>query len=363
MKCWALPLVFCLLTSPVIATAQATNEIDESIETGGAEEITEGEEPEELTGTEEVEEITTTEEDPAEENRPPAIAPVPSAPKPRPAQNHQKIQPRDEFVDDEGHTLSELPGSESSRAASGGPAALDPATLQEFKDNGGIRRVDHPMAEKGLMRITKDKIYKYKVAPSPQTAAWSFRGGSLMPKSLTNGAGTSFDSIYTSDINPILYFDYEWQILRTAIGKFGLRLGTGISAASGKGRFVDDQTEAPETYTFLNFPNSVGAVYRMQFWDTQPIVPYAEGGVTGFSFVEIRDDNDPPKFGGSLAAHVALGLAFQLNFLDQNSMLELDREHGINSVYLTVEGRGYQAITTKFDFTSTLIVAGILVEF
>jgi hypothetical protein len=45
------------------------------------------------------------------------------------------------------------------------------------------------------------------------------------------------------------------------------------------------------------------------------------------------------------------------------SAIQLDREYGINRVYLTAEFRGIVSITQNYDFTSNLINGGLLMEF
>jgi hypothetical protein len=104
-------------------------------------------------------------------------------------------------------------------------------------------------------------------------------------------------------------------------------------------------------------------VYRIQFWDKQLIVPYAEGGGTGFTFGEMRDDGHGPKFGASPAAYFALGGALNMTYFDNFSRIQLDREYGINRVYLMLEYRNELALVKRFDFSSDFFNAGFLMEY
>ena len=104
-------------------------------------------------------------------------------------------------------------------------------------------------------------------------------------------------------------------------------------------------------------------IYRLQYWDTQPVVPYIEGGGDAITFAEVRDDGKSPKFGLAPAVHIAGGASFNLGFLDGNSMIELDREYGINRVWLTGEFRALIGLSDKFDFSANVINLGFLVEF
>jgi hypothetical protein len=241
----------------------------------------------------------------------------------------------------------------------------------DWSKHQGERQVPHPFAEKGLTRITKEGDYLYKVDESKQNRASSFKIGIFDPTNLENPEqagqrGATFEENYDQTNNPALMFDYEWQLWRMKIGKLGLKAGTGVYIAQGNGHFVSTANEnltPREVFTFWAMPNSVGVVYRAQFYDKQLFVPYGEGGGIVFTFGEFRDDNEPPKWGGALAGYFAGGLAFNLSYFDALSRAQLDREYGINRIYLTAEFRQIVAITQKYDFTSTLVNGGFLMEF
>ncbi len=258
------------------------------------------------------------------------------------------------------------PVSEGEKPSSGsGEKIFDWSKHQNEKE------VAHPFAEKGLIRITKDRTYIYKVEETEQKRAASFGFGIFDPKNLTNpdsdGAGSTFADNYDQTSSPAILFAYEWQLLQGAIGKIGLRAGTGAYIAQGNGHFktgsVNTGKTPREIFTFVAMPNSAGLVYRAQFWEKQLFVPYAEGGGIAFTFAEVRDDSKPPKVGGSLAGYAAGGVALNLTYFDNSARIQLDREYGINRVYLTVEYRTIVAITQRYDFTSDLINAGFLMEF
>lgn len=242
--------------------------------------------------------------------------------------------------------------------------------LFDWSKHKGETEVDHPLAEKGLIRISKDKTYFYKVEKSEQKTAVSLKVGYFDPQNLENPEtagqpGATFGENYDSTSNPTLLVDYEWQLWRSPVGKWGIKIGSGLFFAQGNGHFVDTGLglTPKEVLTFVAFPNSVGAVYRGNVWDKQLLVPYAEGGAIGWTFAEFRDDNKGPKFGVSPAAYFAFGAAFNLTYFDTVSMIQLDREYGINSVYLTGEFRNVIGLSNRFDFSSNLINGGLLMEF
>jgi len=169
-----------------------------------------------------------------------------------------------------------------------------------------------------------------------------------------------FSDLYEDADNIVFLFDYEWLYFKP-YGKIGIKLGSGIYVATGNGRF-ENGTPADEKFTFIMAPNSISLTYYFQYWDTQTFIPYMEGGFDLFSFGEFRDDDKAPKFGGAAAFHVAGGLAINLAFIDRFAIIDLDREYGINDIYLAAEFRHIFSIS-KFDFTGDMITGGFIAEF
>ena len=234
------------------------------------------------------------------------------------------------------------------------------------------KTVPHPFAEKGLIRINRQRHYFYRLDPSEQKSAASVRFGAFYPSNLENPdqsgqAGATFDENYDQTSNPMLIFDYEWQIWRIPLGKLGLKAGTGLYLAQGNGHFVSGTNAGlvpRERFTLAAIPLNFGAIYRFHFGkDKQLFVPYGEGGASVIGFAETRDDGKSPKFGGSPAAYFAGGLAIDMTYFDYMSRVQLDREYGINAVYLALEYRGIVTLSQKYDFSSDLVNAGFTVEF
>ncbi|MCB0420011.1 MAG: hypothetical protein KDD61_03395 [Bdellovibrionales bacterium] len=237
--------------------------------------------------------------------------------------------------------------------------------LDPYRDK---KRIRHPLAEKGLYKINKERAYLYKVTPSKQDRFSTIRFGFYEPKNLKNDTtGISFSDVYDSSNNPLLLADYEWNLWRGALGVVTYKLGLGVFVATGNGQFDKNSNNAglvpPENFTLLAFPLSAGAIYRLEIWDKQFLVPYADGGLSLFGFTEIRDDDTGPKFGGAYTAYGAGGVAINLSGLDRNSMLDLDREHGINDIYFNVEYRVYFPLGGTFDFGGDYISGGVTASF
>lgn len=262
------------------------------------------------------------------------------------------------------------------------PVDVEPTTIYQEGESRprfdwnkyrGQEKVPHPDAQKGLLRVTKDKVYIYGTKTSEQNRAFSFRFGYYDPSRLENpeAAGQPYSTIsdnYDSTSNPTLLIDYEWQLFHLGLAKLGLKIGSGLYVAQGNGHFVTTPTSSDvstprERFTLLIFPNSLGVVARFQVWDQQFLVPYVDGGLTAFGMAEMRDDNQNTKFGGALATYAAAGGQLNLSSLDAISRAQLDREYGINRIYLVGEYRTIIGLSDKFDFTSDLINGGFLMEF
>lgn len=296
------------------------------------------------------------------------IAPTVESPK-APGTGVTELEPEDplDMEEDEGPQTAPPSALESKRTSEEDkPQVSDKPMIMPDTHNYTTERryIHHPFAKKGLMRITTERDHIYDVKRSEQKRGTSVRFGFFDPTFLRNpDTGVRFKDLYSLGNVPMIMVDYEWMLWRT-FGKMYFTAGTGIFMASGNGRFQTQTDLTPmEKFTFAVVPLSVGVTWRAQFFDRQIIVPYATGGGTAFGFAEIRDDSKGPKFGGSPAIYGGGGVQFNLNFMDTRSMLNLDREYGINYVWLTVEYRRVQSVSQKFDLSSNLFNAGFLIEF
>lgn len=231
------------------------------------------------------------------------------------------------------------------------------------------RYIEHPNAEKGLIKIDKDKVYYYKVKESEQSKAGNFKIAIYDPVNLAGRDGVTYDQIYDETSSPMLIYEHEWQIYKK-LGRLGLTAGGGFFYSAGNGQFDPTSANAGlrprEKFTFFVFPVSVGVIYRAEFYDTQPIAPYAGAGIGGMLFAETRDDDQNPalgaRYGASPVATGYVGAAIQLG-RGARSFLDLDREYGINKVWITGEYRRYVYISGDFDFSGDAINGGLTAEF
>lgn len=234
--------------------------------------------------------------------------------------------------------------------------------------NSESRYIEHPNAEKGLIKIDKNKVYYYRVKESDQRGAGNFKIGVYEPTNLESSSDSSitYNLIYDDSSSPIILYEHEWQFFKSA-GRLAITAGGGFFYASGNGQFANGQALRPrEKFTLFVFPVNAGIIYRAQFYDTQPIAPYGGAGIGGMLFAERRDDDQNPdlgaRYGAAPVGHFYAGLALQLG-RGARSFLDLDREYGINKVWVTGEYRQYVFVSGKFDFSGDAINAGLSAEF
>ena len=235
------------------------------------------------------------------------------------------------------------------------------ADTPEFSGRSGVERP---------VQIKKSGEFLYKTIPSKERSSASVRMGMMTPPKIENGAVRYVD-VYGSSNVPVIFGDYEWRLV-SSLGRFGIKFGSGLMVSSGAGRFKNAPpagapsrvTEvAEEKFTFVTFPNQLTAIYKFQYASNQIFVPFVEGGAGYFTFVEIRDDEKGPKFGGSAVSVAAGGVNFLMDWLDPKAVRQLDNEYGINHVWLTLEYRLIVGLNPKYDFSSNSINAGVLMDF
>ena len=228
-----------------------------------------------------------------------------------------------------------------------------------------LERVEHPFAEQGLLRITKDKTYLYDTPTTPNTHMVAVRAWMYSPSYLYSENG-NFEEIYRDSKKwPTLTVDYEWAFLKKFMW-WSLKIGTGAYITSDKALFSSDQQRSLDDTLFVLFPHSASLVWRGRFYDKQIIVPYAEGGFDLFTFVEkVGSDSlfDSKYFWGlNYMAHYAVGGQLNLARLSRQAAINLDREYGINNLFLSIEYRQYIHMNTKFDFSHKGISGGLVFE-
>jgi hypothetical protein len=171
--------------------------------------------------------------------------------------------------------------------------------------------------------------------------------------------------------------EFDWQALRIPhLGTLGPGIGAGFTAASGNAMFAMEHNgtyESGETTSLDIYPFDALAVLRIDvLWHDLgvPIVPNVKAGfgvalwratnTLGTSvYTDPKTNQSVSGEGHSIGTHVALGIAFNLNVLDESAARDWDESSGVNSTYLFAEwtredldGLGLQAAPLRVGGTS-----------
>lgn len=238
-------------------------------------------------------------------------------------------------------------------------------------DEAGRKKIGHPESKRGLYLIDQNTgRYYYKTEKlSKKNQSTSIRVGMITPPKIVNdstGVSQTFENIYGEDTLPYLILDYEWQPIRS-FGKLGVVLGAGFFTASGNGRFANASVQggaaAKEGFTFIGFPINAGGIYRLEFSDKQWLAPFVNAGFSYYILGELRDDGKAPKIVGTPAGYGGAGVLFNITAWSKDIDFTLDREYGINSMWLAAEFRVIQSLNEDLDISSNMVNIGVAVDY
>lgn len=231
---------------------------------------------------------------------------------------------------------------------------------------GGVKYIEHPLAAKGLIAITKDGSYIYKTKDSGKfNNTGSFKFGLMDPPKITAADGTTFEMMYSAGQQPIFMFDYEWQPF-TGYGKLGVQAGFGVLLANGTGRFVTppaDGKTPKEKYTFAAIPLNVGLVYRLEWMSRQWLAPYIAAGGSYLGVAEFRDDGKAPSLVGTPGGYAAAGMLLNITAMNRDTAFTLRSEYGIANLWVSLDYRYLKTFNEDLDFSSNIIGAGIVADY
>ena len=206
----------------------------------------------------------------------------------------------------------------------------------------------------------KDAI-QYEVTERPPIKGAVFlRFGTIGPYQIKSDTGnTNYKDVYTSSPSILAYVEYEKQ-LGHFLGKWAIKLGTGVSSETAPGHFETPPTsgrEPKEKFSFVVMPNTAMLNYKLRFSDKQIITPYFEGGGGYFTFVEYRNDGNHTAYGGAPIAAVAGGLLISITNFDKHASSVMYEEYGITHLWFDMQVRRNQGAGSK-DFSSNMMTAG-----
>lgn len=215
-----------------------------------------------------------------------------------------------------------------------------------------------------LKSIDKKGTHTYTVKTSPIKANLGIKIGTMNPPEIDSQI--NYNRIYDYDKNFLIIADYERKLFKK-LGHMSIKLGLGLMFAKGNGRFKDpginaDQT-ALEKYILLILPLTVGLNYKMQYWGNQFLIPFAGAGADIFNILEIRDDGTRPNALSAPSFHLGGGIMIAIDKLAGSGVNNMEKEYGINHMYIVAEIRQYVGLTTNVSLNNTLFLGGVSFDF
>lgn len=238
-------------------------------------------------------------------------------------------------------------------------------------------KINHPLAQEGLVRIKKDGTYIYDIERPLRKESSRISFGQADHPEITlliqqaDASGTptgverefTFSDLYNESSGFILGYDYEWFSFIDK-GKLGVQAGFSAMFANGHGRLKALPNDpSTESFTFVTLPITLGGVYRLEWKDKQLIAPYVAGGGTYVVLLEKREDKATPSAIGGLGFYATGGLLFNIGALDRDAGFQLESEYGISNMWLSVEFRVIEVSSSAFGFSNKYLNAGLSFDF
>ncbi|MFZ4404805.1 MAG: hypothetical protein ACOYOK_11945 [Pseudobdellovibrionaceae bacterium] len=240
-------------------------------------------------------------------------------------------------------------------------APVDASSVGRLPKN--TRKILHPAAADGLLKIDSDGTYLYKTPRLQGRNSGHIRFGTAQSPDIVAADGTTFSQMYKESEVFTFLFDYEGDMLVGSAGRLGWLAGFGFFTAQGNGRFAQTGQEAQEKYNFFAVPLNAGLIYKLENSDRQWIVPYALGGLSYYGLLEVRNDNKKYDAVGTAAAFGGGGLQFNITAVDREMAFNLQNEYGITNLWFSAEYRYVQSFSQDVDVSANIITGGISMDF
>ena len=194
---------------------------------------------------------------------------------------------------------------------------------------------------------------RHRVYESPQNFAIEFRLSPYTPdidKDPALGGKTPYNDTFGTTPRILISGEFDWQAVRVPyLGTFGPGVGIGYTSMSAKAPLATPRPNgvatSDENTNLSMFPMYAVAVLRADVIERNlhiPLVPYIKAGVAAAFWRAYNDGgtssyNNVSGKGHSFGTMYGLGLAFDLNPLDEYSARNFDNAMGVNHTYLFAE--------------------------
>lgn len=214
-------------------------------------------------------------------------------------------------------------------------------------------------------RINEDGSYLYQNPVGETRNTLAIKGGLASPPKVSTNSGTTYDDVYGDQSKFVLSIEYDWRVSKDLFFKFA----SGVTSTQGQGRFAADEGRSSrESFQFFVFPNTFTLAYKMNIDAANYLVPYVEGGLGYFTFIESRSDSDifafdgdGTKLGGAFVGVAAGGLLISIpKLMGQNTF---STEYSATQAWIDLQFKQILGLDKRKDFTSNMITGGIAVGF
>lgn len=229
------------------------------------------------------------------------------------------------------------------------------------EQESGKKFIEHPLSEKGLVKIKSDGSYQYKVDIKKRTRSAHV---GLMPlnRFLVRGSRVDYQSMYSNTSPWLLYGGVEWIPFLDS-KNYSFRSSFGLGSLNGQGTLSQSGLVAAEKYTLFIVPLSFQGLYRLDYSSRQWIAPYLLGGLGYLGLSEIRDDSKKINFAGAMFVEAGVGLQLSLLRLSQESMFVLQRDYNLADLWLSIEGKYIQGFKNSIDINQFTFVSSLILDF
>ena len=226
----------------------------------------------------------------------------------------------------------------------------------------GSRRVNHPLEERGLLKINADGSYDYAVftGKRKKTTGISFYS---LPTLNISGAAGDYSSLYGTANPFVLSGSLEWLVFPSVSHNLGMRVSGGIGSVTGSGVLLNSGAPSEEQYSMYTLPLTAHLVYRFDYFNKQVISPYAMGGAGYLALIELRDDSGSIRYAGAPFVETGAGLMISLMRLDAKSMFVLRRDFDISDIWINFESKVVKSLKPDIDFEGLILSAGLVLDF
>lgn len=175
--------------------------------------------------------------------------------------------------------------------------------------------------------------------PSPKWGSVELGAGTYLPNidsEFSNGS-TPYQTTFGSKRRWTFRLAGSYALLSGRWGRLDVGLRTGYFRASGKG-LLEDGTASADSTTLTIVPTSPIVTYHFdtlgELVPWMPLSPYVRLGLERYNWWVTNGGGSTTKRGATNGWSVTAGLALSLGSIDPVSVREMDRDSGINNVYL-----------------------------